>query len=110
LIRATLSVLLSDAVDTGVILANPAVGIARRGRKRADTVTVQDRQSNIRPMAYEQLATFLKAAHAARSHRDATLFLLLADAGLRPGEALALRWEDFDAAARSLRVARAVYA
>jgi integrase len=59
-------------------------------------------------LTYEQLAAFLDTVHALSSHRDATLFLVLADAGLRPGEALALRWEDFDAAARSLRIARAV--
>jgi integrase len=49
LIRATLSVLLSDAVDAGIIFANPASGIARRGRKRADAVTVQHDRARSAP-------------------------------------------------------------
>ena len=40
--------------------------------------------------------------------REWTLFMTLADAGMRPGEALALRWEDFDEIGRSLTVERAV--
>jgi hypothetical protein len=39
LIRATLSVMLGDAVDDGIIQLNPALGIGRRGRKRPDTIT-----------------------------------------------------------------------
>jgi integrase len=34
----------------------------------------------------------------------------MADPGLRPSEGLALRWQDFDAAARTLRIERAVSA
>jgi hypothetical protein len=37
LIRATLSVILGDAVEDGVIPINPAAGSGRRGRKRADS-------------------------------------------------------------------------
>ncbi len=53
-------------------------------------------------------------AHAAKelgsyaSRRDALLYLTLADTGLRPGEALALRWEDFDDATGTVNVERAV--
>ena len=57
----------------------------------------------------EQLGAFLTAA-AAGPRRDAVLFLTLADAGLRPGEALALRWDDVDAVGRAVRVSRAVSA
>ena len=34
--------------------------------------------------------------------------MTLADTGVRPGEALALRWEDFDEVGRSLTIERAV--
>ena len=57
---------------------------------------------------YEQLATLLVAGARTLPHRDATLLLLCADAGLRPGEALAVEWEDFDATARTLSIERAV--
>jgi len=60
------------------------------------------------PMTAAQLEMFLARAKMDSSRRDWTLLLTLADAGLRPGEALALRWEDFDEAGRSLNVERAV--
>jgi integrase len=41
------------------------------------------------------------------SRRECTL-VTLADVGLRPGEALALRWKDFDEVTRVLNVERAV--
>src|SRR5262249_32420813 len=96
LIRATLSVLLGDAVEDGIILANPALQVGRRGRKRAEAVTVAERQKKIRPMSYEQLATLLAMAETECSRPGAVLFLLLADTGVRPGEALAVQWEDVD--------------
>jgi integrase len=108
LIRATLSVLLSDAVDDGILLGNPAQGVTRRGRKGPDTITQAERQRKIRPMTVNQLETFLARAKAEGSRREWTLFLTLADAGLRPGEALALRWADFDEVGRALNIERAV--
>jgi len=108
LIRATLSVLLSDAVDDGILLANPAQGVTRRGRKGPDTITQAERQRKIRPMTVIQLETFLARAKAEGSRREWTLFMTLADAGVRPGEALALRWEDFDEVGRTLDIERAL--
>jgi integrase len=59
-------------------------------------------------MTVNQLETFLARATTQGSRREWTLFMTLADAGLRPGEALALRWEDFDDVGRSLSIERAV--
>ena len=116
LIRATLSVMLGDAVDDGFLVANPAQGVTRRGRRGADTLTSGDRQRSIRPLSIEELSGLLSTAraHAAKelgtytSRRDALLYFTLADTGLRPGEALALRWEDFDEATGTVNVERAV--
>jgi integrase len=47
-------------------------------------------------------------AHARLPRRDYVLMLLYADTGVRPGEAPPLRWPDFDPAARTLTVERAV--
>ncbi len=107
LIRATLSVLLGDAVDDELLETNVTVG-GRRGRRRAETMNAADRVKAIKPMSLEQLATLLAVADASSSRRDAMLFLTLADAGLRPGEALALTWEDFDVVDRTVRIERAV--
>src|SRR5262245_30178054 len=98
LIRATLSVMLGDAVDEGVITSNPAQGIARRGRRQSDTLTTAERQRKIRPLSHEQLRVLFRVAEQRCPHRDCTMLLLLADSGVRPGEALALKWEDFDQA------------
>src|SRR5262249_41528561 len=129
LIRATLSVMLADAVDDGLVRTNPARDVGGH-RKRADTISVAERQKKIRPLSREQLATLLgvtldrvtqvegmrahedssdehqNAVRAAR--RDAALFLTLADTGVRPGEVLALRWDDFDSATRAMRIERAI--
>src|SRR5437870_4746077 len=109
LVRATLSVMLGDAVLDRIIPTNPVVGIARKGRKRRiGTLSHADRQRSIRPMSYEQLAVFLETAQRYSPRRDAVLFLTLAETGLRPGEALALQWPDIDTVGRTLHIERAV--
>jgi len=135
LIRATLSVMLADAVDDGLLRANPARDLGGRDRrKRVDSLSRAERQKKICPMTHEQLGAFLGAAfdritlaerlnsqeEATRgpqpvaerairaAQRDAVLFLTLADTGLRPGEALGLQWEDIDSGARLLNVERAI--
>jgi integrase len=108
LIRATVSVILGDAVEDGILRVNPASGIGRRGRKRPDTITQTERLQNIRVMSYDQLATFLVFAFARFSRRLFALFLTMADAGVRPGECCGVHWQDFDPMRRTLRVERAV--
>ena len=109
LIRAALSVMLSDAADDGILLANPALNLGRRGRSRPDKLSASDRVRNIRPLSQEQLAAFLAAA---QEHTPvyATLFLFLGHTGLRPGEAFALQWEDVDFVTGRIRVERALSA
>ena len=108
LIRAVLSVLLSDAVDDGIILANAALQLRGSRRRRPDSISQAERQKKIRPMDHGQLAAFLAAAQADSRHYP--LFLLLARTGLRPGEAYALQWGDLDFRGRELRVERALSA
>lgn len=59
IIRATLSVMLSDAVDDGLLMVSPVLGINRKGRKSPDSISQADRKKNVRAMTHEQLATFL---------------------------------------------------
>jgi integrase len=54
-----------------------------------------------RAMDADQVAKFLEAAAGTRF---GNLFALAFHVGFRPGELLALKWEDFDEAARTLRV------
>jgi integrase len=108
LIRATLSVLLGDAVGDGIISENPARVLAQERRKRPDRVSKAERTKHIRPLSKAHLATVLDTVTRWCSPRDAALYLTLADAGLRPSEALALRYEDFDPISRTLHVKHAV--
>ena len=108
LIRAVLSVLLSDAVDDGILIANPALQLRGSRRRRPDSISHAERHKKIRPMSHGQLAAFLAAAQADPRHYP--LFLLLARAGLRPGEAYALQWGDLDLRGREIRVERSLSA
>lgn len=56
-------------------------------------------------MSREELARFLRAADA---YRTRPLWYLLPATGLRPGEALGLKWEDVDMEAGRLRVKRSL--
>jgi integrase len=73
--------ILQRAVEAERIAANP-VRLVRRARL--------PRRKEVRPLA----PAADERMHAAASQRDATLFSVLAYAGLRPGEALALQWDD----------------
>ena len=57
-------------------------------------------------MSSEQLAAFLEAARRPEHRRLHPLFLTLARAGLRPGEAFGLQWDDVDFVERTLNVER----
>ena len=84
---------LQRALESGRIPTNPA----RLVRKAP-----LPRRAEVRPLA----PITIEAMRSACSARDAMLLSLLAYAGLRPGEALALRWGDVRA--RTLLVQRAV--
>jgi integrase len=73
--------ILQRAVEAERIAANP-VRLVRRARL--------PRRKETRPLAPVAVERMRMAA----SQRDATLFSVLAYAGLRPGEALALQWDD----------------
>jgi integrase len=108
LIRAVLSVLLSDAVDDEIIVGNPALQLRGSRRRRPDSISDAERRRKIRPMEQGQLSAFLTSAQTDARHYP--LFLLLARTGLRPGEAYALQWGDLDFCAREIRVERALSA
>jgi integrase len=104
LIRATLSSLLTDALDDGIILANPALALGRK-RNRGYALNQADRR--VHPLADDQLRALLDAAARHDSHYH-PYFMALALAGLRPGEGLGLQWHDFDFASGHIAVRRAI--
>ncbi len=102
ILYATLRALLNAAIDDGVIAANPG---ARLGRYFRLVPSASTRQEEIKAMSRAQLEKLLETA-AMRDPRWYPLWLCLARAGLRLGEALALEWRDLDFAAREIRVTR----
>lgn len=79
---AVLSAICADAVLTGEMQTNPCNGVKRPS---------SNRQGAVRPLAPTDIEKIL---HVVPTEQDAALVSLLAYAGLRPQEALALRWAD----------------
>lgn len=92
LIRNVGRMLCDDAIDDGLLTANP-FRFPKGRRKQAGQLTRRDRTKKVRAMDAAQLARFLATAHEHEGRLD-PMFLTMARTGLRPGEALALRWED----------------
>ncbi len=86
-----LDLLLSDAVRDGILSANPAEKV-RRPRVRAQEAKV---------LTKDQLQRLLVEA---RGTRFELIFNLIANTGLRRGEALGLRWEAVDLDAGEVKV------
>jgi integrase len=107
LIRACLSAMLAEAMDDDLIKSNPAaVPSRRRGKKGNGAVSAAERQKAIRPFSDLELTKVLKTARD-QDAEHYPLFLLLARTGMRPGEAAALQWTDFDFSNRKILVERA---
>ncbi len=104
LIRAALSTLLSDAVDDEIIAANPCLGLGKKKGVQPGKLTKADREQKIRPMTREQRDAVLTAAW--EEPRSAPIFEVMSKAGLRPGEALALKPGDVDWRTGTLRIER----
>lgn len=86
-----LAQILESAIDDELLASNPASGARRRLK------TTRPSRPWVEP---EQLMTFLEAS----SGVGRVLLVVLAGAGLRIGEALALRWRDVDLGTGSLYV------
>ena len=93
---------LNAAREDGLLLANPAAAI---GRALGLGTTRLELASKVRALDLEQRDRFF-AACARKAPRYELLFRVMAVAGLRPGEAYALQWDDIDAAGALLHVRR----
>ena len=105
IIHATLRAMLAEAVEDGLLTANPADKIHRRLRLVA---SAKARSEQVKAMTEEQLGTFLREARTLLTPDLGGLFVLLAETGLRIGEALALKPEDFDWNRPEVRIERAL--
>lgn len=92
-VHAVLHAALEEAVRGDLIPRNPAAHVNKP----------KVRQQEIEPLDAQQARTFLDAA---KGDRFEALYVLCLMAGLRQGEALALRWSDIDLDKGTLRVSR----
>ncbi len=88
---------LSAAVRQGVLAVNPAAGVTVRGGVATSKVGAA--------LSADEMEKFLAYDPAHRLH---ALWIVAASTGVRPGELLALRWEDVDLDGATLRVRRAL--
>jgi integrase len=106
LIKAALSTVLSDAVDDGYIAINHAFSAGRKRGKKAEALSQAERLQKIRPLSWQARDAMLAAVRTDKRHH--ALLATLAKAGLRPGEAMALKPGDADFKSLSMTVERAV--
>src|SRR5262249_40095076 len=99
LMRATLSVILGDAVESGLLSRNPVSQLSRRRKRAPGQLMKAERQEKVRPLNASQLQLVLSQA-AVQEARLYPYLLLLARSGLRPSEGLGLHWDDLDCANR----------
>jgi integrase len=83
-----LASILQRAVESGRIPVNPARLVRKAARPRRKEVRP------LPPAEVEAMRAFFAAGGSENPRRDATIVSALGYAGLRPGEALALRWTD----------------
>ena len=98
-IHTILSSALRDAVDAGLIPANPA-------RRAHPPTAKQARAPEMHPWTAGQLRAFL--AWSARNSPLHPAWYVLAMTGMRRGELLALRWRDIDLDAGTITIRRSV--
>lgn len=94
---------LKAAVKKGELPRNPADGATIPKPELRAEVTQEDleQEGPVRSFSHEQATRFLAVA---KRHRWSALWHLLLDAGLRPGEAYALKWAQVDLDAKLVKV------
>lgn len=84
------------AEDIDLIYKSPCRGLEEPAAKK---------KIDRRPLSDKEIEVFLQAT---KNHHRGALFALMLACGLRPGEAMAIRWEDIDTANKIITVRQAV--
>lgn len=94
----TMNAVLASAVEDGILLANPLQKLGKR-------LSVGTKRDTAKPKAFDggQLARFMAAARE-KTPDLYPAFAVMASAGLRVGEAMALTWAKLDLAGQKIAV------
>lgn len=98
--RAVISGVLNEALDSGVIPANPVHRLGRVGKK-------EDGTNEINPLTGSKLKKLLDTVQTDRelsSHYP--VFLTFSRTGIRLGEGFGLKWSDIDFTGRFIKIER----
>ena len=95
-VRATLSVVMATATDWQYLTRNPVRGVKLPPGKAVKQAAV---------LTVEQLAMVI--ANLKEPYR--TMAVIASSTGMRESEVLALKWDDFDTGAQTVRVRRSLY-
>ncbi|MGO9175709.1 MAG: tyrosine-type recombinase/integrase [Desulfobaccales bacterium] len=98
-IKALFSVVLSHALEDGLIVANPASGLGRM-------IKGKERKADVNPLTREEARTLLEVVEE-RYPKYYPFFLCALRTGMRLGELLALEWGDIDFRGGFIEVRRA---
>jgi integrase len=107
-IHGTARMLFRKAIELDLTKNDPTQ-YARPPRTQETLEEIEN--SNDVPIYLEKndLATFLRFSHDAGLNDDYTIFLLLAYTGIRAGELCALKWQDIDFDAHTIKITRTYY-
>lgn len=100
-VHVALGMVFKLAVKRKKLMGSPMAGVEipkEWGRE-------EDGKKKAKAMTAEQVAKFLASAEG---NRFENLFRLAFHVGCRPGELLALKWDDFDAQAKTLRINQSI--
>ena len=96
---------LKDAVRKGMLPANPTDNVDRPTRPKETDTGETEETDTVASMTKEEADRFLEAA---RSDRFFALWAVLLTGGLRPSEALGLKWTDVDMDTGRIEIQRAL--
>jgi integrase len=92
--HAALRAALNDAIEDGLLIRNPAAKV---------TLPLRQEHKPLRALSQEQVDSFLSVAEESRWY---PLYVLLLFTGMRPSEALALKWRDIDWMRRKVSITK----
>lgn len=96
------------ALELELIKTNPTEKV-QMPKYQAKVEEIEKREEEIKFLEKEELAQFLHLANSEGLEMDSLIFTTLSYTGLRVGELLALKWNDFDDKKASLRITKTLY-